>query len=227
MRHVIGMSSRLAFVGVGLLASVSAAEASFTAKITADNHYALYAENESGLSLIGGNELGASGAPGTYNWSVAESYTFEASRNIYIAVWSDDRVAQGLLADIRGAGGLLLHTGVGDWEVMVTDSSKSDGSAYPSVSEIQAHVASGDANDLWMEPYVGPGNLSTTSPWGKIAGIDQSARWTWGNPDGVLNPLIGGADHAEYQIFRLVVPSPGAAVLACGGVLMMVRRRGR
>lgn len=206
--------------------AAGSAEASFMAKITADNHYALYVDGPGGVTLVGGNELGAGGAPGTYNWSQAEPFTFDTTGHIYIAVWSDDAVAQGLLADIRDTtSGLLLHTGVAPWEVMVTGVTKGDGSARPAASEIAMYSAQADANDEWMTPYVGPNNLNSTSPWGKIAGIDEAARWTWGNPNNVSNPLIGGSNHVEYQIFRIDVPAPGSVGLASLALLGLARRR--
>ncbi len=211
---------------VALTAFAASAQASFTAKITADNHYALYVDGPAGVTLVGGNELGAAGNPGTYNWSKAETFTFDTLGYIYIAAWSDDRVAQGLIADIRDSSGKKYHTGVAPWEVTMTDAPKSDNSAWPLASEIGMYSAQADSNNLWENPYVGPKNKSTTQPWGKIAGIDENARWTWGNPNNVANPLIGGADHAEYQIFRLaIVPTPGAFGIASAGLLLIARRR--
>lgn len=216
---LMSMASLVAFVS-------GAAEASYIATITADNHYAIYVDGPGGVSLVGGNELGAGGAPGTYNWSKAETFTFDTTGHIYIAVWSDDAVAQGLLADVRDTtSGLLLHTGVAPWEVMVTGVTKGDGSPRPAVSEIAAFSLQADTNGEWQTPFVGPKNLSSTAPWGKIAGIDEEARWTWGNPNGVANPLIGGSNHVEYQIFRMTVPGPGVIGLACVGLLAGVRRR--
>ncbi|MBL8744889.1 MAG: hypothetical protein JNK58_00880 [Phycisphaerae bacterium] len=207
--------------------AAGAAEASYMATITADNHYALYVDGPGGVSMVGGNELGAGGSPGTYNWSMAESYTFDTTGYIYIAVWSDDAVAQGLLADVRDSDGLLLHTGVAPWQVMVTGVTKGDGSSRPDASEIAMYSLQADTNSEWMTPYVGPKNLSSTAPWGKIGGIDEEARWTWGNPYNVSDPLIGGSNHVEYQIFRLAVPGPSGVGLAAAGLLTVMGRRRR
>lgn len=217
---LISMASVIGF-------AAGAAEASYVAKITADNHYALYVDSPGGVSIVGGNELGSGGSPGAYNWSEAESYTFNTSGYIYIAVWSDDAVAQGLLADIRDTNGLALHTGVAPWEVMVTGVSKGDGSPRPDASEIAMYSLQADTNSEWETPYVGPKNLTSTAPWGKIAGVDEDARWTWGNPNNSSNPLIGGTNHIEYQIFRLSVPGPSGAGLAMAGMLAASWRRRR
>ena len=76
------------------------AQAETTATFTADNHYAIYGEYDGTLELIGSNESGASGSPGAYNWSLAETFTFDTPDTVYIAAWSDDRVAQGLLGQL-------------------------------------------------------------------------------------------------------------------------------
>ncbi len=219
----------VAFVSIASILGVVAgsAHASYSATITADNHYALYVDGPGGVSMVGGNELGAGGSPGTYNWSKAESYTFDTSQYIYIAVWSDDAVAQGLLAGITGPNGLVLNSGVAGWEVMLTNSSKGDGSSRPDATEIAMYTARADANNEWQTPFVGPKNLTSTAPWGKIAGIDKEARWTWGNPNNVSNPLIGGSNHLEYQIFRMTVPGPSTAGLAAAGLLVLGGRRRR
>lgn len=223
-RKSVSLISMVSLIGI----AAGAAEASYIAKITADNHYAIYVDAPGGVTLVGGNELGAGGSPGTYNWSRAETFTFDTSNHIYIAVWSDDAVAQGLLADIRDTNtGALLHTGVAPWEVMVTGVTKGDGSPQPSGAEIAMYSAQADANDEWLTPYVGPKNLSSTAPWGLIAGIDEEARWTWGNPFNAANPLIGGTNHVEYQIFRIDVPTPGTIGLASLGFLATARRRRR
>ncbi len=102
-----------------------------------------------------------------------------------------------------------------------------DGASYPTTAAIGAFSTLADANNLWEAPYVGPQNLVGTSPWAKIANITEDARWIWGNPKDVANPLIGGANHSEYQIFRLCVPTPGTIELGVMGTALLIRRRGR
>jgi hypothetical protein len=220
--------SAAALASVALAGLTSAVHAgAFNAVVTADNHYALYVDGPSGIQFIGGNELGAGGAPGTYNWSKAESITFDTARYIYIAAWSDDRVAQGLIAQITGPAGLALHTGVAPWQVMMTNSDRDDGASYPAAAAIASFTAFADANNLWESPAIGAANVPATNPWGKIAGITEEARWIWGNPKDVSNPFVGGKNHGEYQIFRLAVPTPGSIALGLMGSLLLVRRRGR
>jgi len=206
-----------------LVAGASVAHAEMvTATITADNHYSLYTDSD-GMVLLGGNETGVGGAPGTYNWSEAETYIFEAGQTIYIAAWSDDSVAQGLLADIT-VGANTLHSGNPAWEVYSTGLNRDDGDPHPTAVEISGHVAAADLALAWEVPFVGSGN--GLAPWGTIAGIGADPKWMWRALASGGDPLQGGADHGEYLIFRTVVPTPGSLALAgLGGVVTLGRRR--
>lgn len=203
-------------------AAASAASASIiSATITADNHYAIYAHSAGITSLIGGNEIGPVGSPGAYNWSLPETHTFNTPDTVYIAVWSDDRVAQGLLAELNMGGGLFLRTGDARWEVYPTGVILNDMSPYPTVGEINAHIA----NAVWQTPHVGEANDPSTGPWGMIPGIGSETRWTWGNPSNIDDPLRGGTNHDELQIFRVVIPNPGSVTITAVAGLIVVRRR--
>lgn len=208
-------------ITVGL--SITAASAgTINATVTADNHYALYSSAGSSFQYHGGNELGASGSPGTYNWSLPEVYTFDAGEFLYIAAWSDDAVAQGVLANIW-VDGDPLHSGDPRWEVYPTWVNRGDGDPHPDASEVGAYVAFATSNNLWETPYVGGAN--GISPWGTVPGIDDQARWMWYNTPGDDNPLDGGSGAGEMLIFRTAIPAPGTAVLAGLGGLLVARRR--
>lgn len=208
-------------------AATAANAGMINATVTADNHYAIYVDSAQGVTLVGGNERGAGGSPGTYNWSKAESYSFDTLGFIYIAVWSDDRIAQGLLADVRTSWGETLHSGDVRWDVMITDMRLVTGDASPQASTIANYAADADANNLWQTPFVGPGNATSTSPWGLIQGVAPEARWTWGNPNEISNPLVGSGTGDVMQIFRLQVPTPSAAGMGLGAMLMMLAPRRR
>lgn len=194
-----------------------------TATITADNHYAIYNVSGNTIGYINGNETGYNGSPGTYNWSEAESWEFETDGVLYIAAWSDDATAQGLLAQLN-IGGEQLNSGHSRWEVIATDQNLNDGDAHPTALTISGYVANADANNLWEAPFIGGKN--GVQPWGTIAGITPDANWMWKTIDGDEDPLNGGSGAAELLIFRIsAVPTPGAAALVGLGGLMITRRR--
>jgi hypothetical protein len=147
---------------------------------------------------------------------------------IYIAAWSDDAVAQGLLAEIDLGGGQYLRSGDAAWQVHCTYIDLDDNAAYPTAVSVDAQEALADANNLWMTPDTYGGNAPSTSPWGAIGGISSSATWMWANPNSNVSAFTGGANHNEWQLFRIAVPqipAPGvtsAGLLLAGGLL---RRR--
>ncbi len=219
MNHAV-LSAIVVAVGAAGYARAGVVEAT----ITADNHYAMYSSTGASFFYHGGNELGAGGSPGTYNWSMPESYSFNAGDFVYIAAWSDDSVAQGVLANIW-VDGSPLHSGNAAWEVYKTDVNRGDGDAHPLASEIAAHVSLADTNSLWTTPFVGGAN--GIGPWGAVAGIDGDAKWMWYATAGDDDPLQGGSGAGEMLIFRTSVPAPGAAgIAALGGIVIFRRRRG-
>ncbi len=221
------MDHTFALTAIGMLGLAAGAQgAIITGAITADNHYALYSNAGGSVSLIGGNELGASGSTGGYNWSHAETFTFNAGDTIYIAAWSDKAVAQGLLGEFNLGGGQWLRTGDAAWQVVSTGIALGNGSPWPAASEIAAQVAAADAANSWLNPFVWSNNSPGTSPWGMVSEISTDAHWVWANPDNRANPLIGGFDADEYLIFRIPVPAPGgAAAVLVFGLGFVTRRR--
>jgi len=191
--------------------------------ITADNHYALYSSAGDVFSYHGGNEVGAGGAPGQYNWSVAESYEFEAGDFIYIAAWSDDSVAQGVLAQFSSSSLGTILSGDIRWQVYGTNINRGDGDPHPDAAEIGAHVGVADANNLWETPYVG--GLNGVQPWDTIAGVPDEACWMWMDIADDADPLNGGSGAAEMLIFRTPVPAPSTAALLVFGAFGARRRR--
>lgn len=205
-------------------ASVAMADGvnTFNALITADNHYSVYSDTGGVFAYHGGNELGAGGNPGTYNWSLPEAYLITGD-TMYIAAWSDDSVAQGVLAQIQLNDVDTLHSGDARWEVYATHEARGDGDPHPTAADIQSRVMFASTNNLWETPYVGGGN--GISPWGLVPGITADARWMWWNTPGDSDPLQGGSGAGEMLIFRTVVPAPGAIGLASLSGLMGLRRR--
>jgi hypothetical protein len=199
-----------------ILGSVTTAYAvAIEATITADNHYALYfgAANGSLVTFVGRNELGSEGSPSAYNWSEAESFSFDiiAGDYIYVAAWSDGDVAQGLLGQfvIPDLGTTIL-TNTSDWEVYLTFNDKGDDSSAPTESEMESEISGASWNIV--SDYIEHGS----DPWGYVSGISSNANWIWGSP------LMPGSDYGEYQIFRTqVTPEPiTMLLLGLGGLII-------
>lgn len=208
------------------LAGSAASAGIVQATLTADNHYAVYTGGNTNISYIGGNETGAAGSSGAYNWSRAESYTFNAGRYLYVAAWSDDAVAQGLIGEFFLPDDQRLVTDDISWQVFATGIDLDTGAAHPTAGSLAAQVALANAGNLWTTPGVYMNNTSATNPWGAIAGISSDANWVWATPPGEnTNVFIGAGNWDEYLIFRTQVPAPGAAVALAGAGLFGLRRR--
>ncbi|MBS0192379.1 MAG: PEP-CTERM sorting domain-containing protein [Phycisphaerales bacterium] len=211
----------------GMLAALSgmASADMLSFHITADNHYALYSSAAGVYSYHGGNELGSGGNPGAYNWSLPETYLINGGDRIFIAAWSDDSVAQGVLAQVMNLSTQQsLDSGSPAWMVYHTDVNRGDNDPHPSIEEIAGHVLNADTFSLWETPYVGEAN--GTQPWGTVPGIGDQARWMWLNTPGDDDPLRGGSAAGEMLIFSMQVPTPSSLALAgLGGLCVMRRRR--
>lgn len=183
--------------------SVSASAIRYTTTLTADNHYALYIGTEDDLEYIGRDSS-------TDNWSNAETFDFDlsAGESIYIAVWSDDTQAQGLIGQFVSEYNTLL-TNTSDWKVYLSFSDLDDNADAP---DLEAKFVEGEETWEAVTHSIDHGS----DPWGTIAGISHEASWIWGSP---LQP---GSDFGEYQVFRITpntVPEPGTMALIGLGLL--------
>ena len=182
------------FAGLMAVSSIEEAQASpetvsINAVITADNDYALYYGTEDGSSIT---FVGRSNVNDT--WTTAEnwSFTVEEEDYIYVAAWSDNGVAQGLLGqfitDLPST--ILTNT---NWQVYLTSDDKGNGSAEPTTSEMSNEIAGA----VWspVSDFIDHGS----GPWGFVTGIDSAADWIWGSS------LVPGSGFGEYQIFRIQV----------------------
>lgn len=220
------MSLKIAISAGALFAAAGVANAAtVVGTLTADNHYALYSQNGESVNFVGRNEVGIEGDPGTYNWSLPETWTFETDGPIYIAAWSDDFFAQGLLAQFAVVDGPTILSGDAGWQVYRTGLDRDTGDPAPGAGEVQTLVDFATMNNLWNAPGVGQANVPATVPWHEIPGITQDARWMWADTPNGQNPFEPGNDWQEYLIFSFNVPSPGALALGGMGGLIILRRK--
>ena len=124
-----------ALAGTGAVAATVAA--TVTATLPADNFYALYlgAADGKNLRFIGRNELGPAGNPGSYNWSKAETWTLTPQTNdvLYIAAWSDNIVAQGLIGQFATGSSQFLTNLTDGWTVALNNVDLGNHSPAPTV----------------------------------------------------------------------------------------------
>ncbi|MDX9910943.1 MAG: hypothetical protein RBS39_03830 [Phycisphaerales bacterium] len=212
----------IVFVGM----SSGGAEASIVrARATADNHYAIFTLMDATLGYVGGNETGAEGSSGGYNWSEAEWWEFESDSYVYVAAWSDKSIAQGLLIDLEVDGEMIL-SGDPRWQVASTGTPRTTGDPHPLALDVEGFADAASRGGGWETPFVGGTN--GIAPWASIASISSESRWMWRNVAGDDNPLDGGADAGEMLLFRIpvTIPSPGShACLLAGAMLLSARRR--
>jgi hypothetical protein len=119
----LGFTGILGSFALLLAGTTSAHAANFSATLTADNHYGLYSgqDNGSGLTLVGRNEKGSPGVPGVFNWSLPETYNFNANSGdrLYVLAW-DDGGPQSWLGEFSLPGGGSLLSSTTDWEYTVS-----------------------------------------------------------------------------------------------------------
>jgi hypothetical protein len=190
------------------------------ATITADNHYSLYAGNQSGVSFIGRNEINSNGSPGANNWSNAETFDFDMASGdyMYIAGWSDGSTAQGLLGQFTVGNSTIILTNTPYWDVYLTFNNLDDGSPAPSTVTMLNLI--NIASWSQVQHYVNHGS----GPWGYIDGINQNADWIWGSD------LLSGSNYGEFQIFRTKVelapvPVPATILLFITGITCLAGTR--
>lgn len=197
-----------------------------TGALTADNHYALYvgSADASDLTLIGRNELGASGSPGAYNWSQTETWNFEieAGQYLYVMAW-DDGGQQGWIGNFTWLGG-EQDSNTLDWVSAVAPGSVAAGGLLPSTAMLADYI-NGAA---WATPGASAANGSR--PWGVMAGVGD-AYWIW-------HDTLGGtsATDGHFVMFRsatplvTAVPEPDVYALmglGLGMVVLAARRNGK
>lgn len=126
-----------AFVSL-LLGVPTSGAATLTATLTADNHYALYFGTDSNLTFVGRNEKGPAGSPGTYNWSLPETFgglQLSESDRFYVAIWDENIVngSQALLGQFTTDDGGTLLTNASEWGYYITGAPNPGNERRPTV----------------------------------------------------------------------------------------------
>ncbi len=211
--------------GLALANAGQTLAATVNATLTADNHYGLFTGDSQGnlLRFIGRNEKGAYGASngtvvtdgnygnvtlntvsnGGWNWSGAEKWTFDlnAGEHLYVVAWDDSSVAETWVGEFNYDGKQLL-TGASDWEYLVAQDfanttaiegvNPGDNGDVPKVGELTNQIA----NANWQATGSLGKNNGSTTPWGKIAGINENADFL----------KVAARSDNRYTIFRTKAP---------------------
>ena len=204
-------------LAAGLTLGTAAQAVPVTAHITADNHYALYTgqANGSGMSYVGRNELGESGSVGAYNWSVAETWNFNAGAGdyAYVVAWDTGGPQMWIGDFLYGSSTLVSNTA--SWEYFVAPSGSSwDANGAPPVTTAVLDGLIDAAN--WLAPTAQDNNGA--SPWGTVSGLDSDAKFLWHD---TTTGSTSGSD-GSFVVFRALVPfeaqnnvpEPGSLALA-------------
>ncbi|MEH1872944.1 PEP-CTERM sorting domain-containing protein [Nostoc sp.] len=221
----LGLTGMLGSVALLLTGTTSAHAVNITATLTADNHYGLYygQADGSGLTFVGRNEKGASGNPGQFNWSLPETFNFNANDGdyLYVLAW-DDSINQAWIGDFTLPGGGSLLSNTSDWVYKIASGANPGESGnVPLLTTVASEIGSA----TWKTPQVSA--RQGTAPWGTIPGISSQSKFIWHDSLG-----YDSSSDRNYAIFRTKValtsvPEPSTlGVIAVAGVMgWMIKRK--
>jgi len=212
------------FLTTALIGGASTASAqSYTAQVTADNHYQLFIGNANGslLTLVGQNEAGSAGNPGTFNWSLPETWTFQlgAGQRIYVVAW-DNGGSGGWLGQFSSLASTLLSRPA-DWRYTQSTFANPGDTQPNMLPTLISDIAAATSGNLWQSNPASAG-ANGAGPWGTISSIAASAEWLTvpGNSGPVMIFRSEFAGVPESSTWAAV----GAAATAAG---FQVRNRRR
>lgn len=233
IRSSVTAVAALSFAGGIALSSIATAD-DWTIKMTVDNQYSTYFGTSMATSAFVGGDT---------NWPTVETYNVfgrAPTDYLYVATASDRSVAQGFLGSFHNiTTGNTILTGSSAWQAfragdylqqIFGNAGPWPANVLPTTAQLDAAIAYATVNNLWTAAVSVAGyNNPGLGPWGALPGIPSNASWVWAPDASGGNPLVPGANHGEFIVFRIVgeaVPTPGSvAVLGLGGLVLSRRRR--
>lgn len=194
----------LSFVGFAAQAET------VTARVVADDHYAVFVGNASGSSMT---LVGDSG-PNLW-YSQGAPFTFEAAAGdyVYVAAWDDANFgAPHMWIGAFTTASTTLYSNTADWTTKYDNTIK-----FPNAAQVSALAQSAAP---WLAPLASMPNGS--SPYGNlIGGAPASMIW---------HDVFDGSSASEngYALFRslapvVAVPEPSTYALLLAGLLLVGR----
>jgi len=192
------------------VAGLSAQAETITARIVADDHYAVFVGNASGSSMTPAGDSGASLWP-----SQGAAFDIDAAAGdyLYVAAWDDASFgAPHMWIGEFTVGSTTLYSNLADWTTKFDGAIKS-----PSAAQVSALAQSAAP---WLAPLAGMPNGS--SPYGTLIG-GSSASMIWHDTFNASSASEGG-----YALFRtlapiVAVPEPSTYALLMAGLFLVAR----
>ncbi len=183
----------------------AAAPATFQARVTADNHFAVYlgAADGTNLRLVGRDTSG--------DWTSPETFALaaEPGDHLYLAAWEgpgDSGSPQMLIADLTGPDGATTGTSVDSFEVVLGPAQSNPGDALtaaaPSAASLAVVIAAADNASAFVPPHVS--RARTDAPWGgAVGGMFSAGDFLWSD---TFDPNSETNRDETYALFRTHAP---------------------
>ncbi len=188
-----------------LFAGVEAAATEVvTARVTADNFFALY------TGTADGDELTLIGRDGIGDWTSAEDFSFDADPDdhLYVAAWEAPGAAGGpqmLIGEVETPDGTVGTDADGFRWILGPPGASPGGSLAdppPSVQALLERIGEANAAGTWAPPAVEADKGS--GPWGgALAGVFTVAQYIWSD---TFSAVSESNDAETYVLFRTAAP---------------------